>query len=402
MSAQQPLKGVRAVAFTTAFAGPTVARYLADMGAEVIKVESRRRWDNTRHASSAGVASVMEPTGAPTAPGFGYFNRNQLGITIDLSQDRARELMLKLIAKTDVLIENFSFQVLQKWGFTYDKLTAVKPDIIVLDMQGFGQTGPFRDFISFGSIIHSFSGLASLWGSAHGFFVDYVAAEHAVFAVLSALLYRRRTGRGIHIDMAQLETAGATLGVPYLDYFVNGYVQGYHDGRMQNDAPAGVYACSGEDNWCVIEVRNDEEWRRLRQAIGNPPWAEDPRYNTAAGRLANRDELNQHVADWTKAHADREVQDILQAAGVPAAAVIAARDIFTNDQLEATGFYETIDHTALGKWKYPGLPLHMSAAPKQPARPAPMLGEHNEYVFGEVVGLSKDEIAKLTEEGILS
>lgn len=398
----RPLTGVRAVAFTTAFAGPTVGRYLADLGAEVIKVESRRRWDNTRHASSAGVASVMEPTGAPTAPGFGYFNRNQLGVAMDLSQDRGRELMLKLMAKTDVVVENFSYQVLQKWGFTYDKLTAVKPDIIMLDMQGFGQSGPNRDYISFGSIIHSYSGLASLWGSAHGFFVDYVAAQHAVLAVLSALFHRRKTGRGMHIDLAQLETSGAMLGVPYLDYFVNGYVQTHGDGRMLRDAPCGCYRCAGEDAWCVVEVTCDDEWRRLRHAIGSPSWAMDTRLDRTAGRLAHRSTIDEGLASWTKDHTDREVQARLQEAGVPAAAVLAGREVFTDAHLAATEFYWTTDHVALGSWKYPRLPIHLSAAPEPEPRPAPMLGEHNEYVFGELLGLSSAEIAGLTQDGVLA
>ncbi len=397
-----PLAGIRAVAFTTAFAGPTVGRYLADLGAEVIKVESRRRWDNTRHASSAGVASIMEPTGAPTAPGFGYFNRNQLGVSIDLSQDKGRELMLQLLAKTDVVFENFSFQVLQKWGFTYDKLAAVKPDMIMLDMQGFGRSGPRRDWISFGSIIHSYSGLASLWGSAHGFFVDYVAAQHAVFAVLSALMYRQRTGRGVHIDMAQLEAAGAMLGVPYLDYFTNGYVQTSGDGRMDQDAPAGCYRCAGADAWCVIEVTGDDDWRRLVRAMGNPPWAENGRFATTEGRLAHRRELDDLVSSWTRDFRDRELQALLQNAGVPAAAVLAPREIFEDPHMAATGFYWEIEHTALGKWKYPSLPLRMSGTPDPPRRPAPMLGEHNDYVFGELLGLSREDIRRLTEEGVLA
>jgi crotonobetainyl-CoA:carnitine CoA-transferase CaiB-like acyl-CoA transferase len=398
----QPLAGLRAVAFTTAFAGPTVGRYLADLGAEVIKVESRRRWDNTRHASSAGVASVNEPNGAPTAPGFGYFNRNQLGVAIDLSQNKGLELMLRLVAKTDVIIENFSFQVLQKWGFTYDKLTAVKPDIIMLDMQGFGQSGPFRDFLSFGSVIHSYSGLASLWGSAHGFFVDYIAAQHAVLSVLSALTHRRNTGHGVHIDLAQLETAGAMLGVPYMDYFANGYVQGYQDKRMVRDAPSGSFPCRGKDAWCVIDITGDGDWRRLREAIGSPSWAQDTRFDTADGRLANRAALNESLTAWTRQHGDREVQTILQAAGVPAAAVVASREVFTDPQLEATGFYQTIDHVALGPWKYPRLPIHLSAFPDAPARPAPVLGEHNGYVFGELLGLSTAEMDSLTAEGVLT
>ncbi|HLY67227.1 MAG TPA: CoA transferase, partial [Chloroflexota bacterium] len=397
-----PLEGIRVVAFTTAFAGPTVGRYLADLGAEVIKVESRKRWDNTRHASSAGTGGMMEPGGVPTAPGFGYFNRNQLGAAIDLSQDKGREIMRKLIVKTDVIIENFSLQVLRKWGFSYPELQAIKPDIVLLDMQGFGQTGPLKDYISFGSIIHAYSGLASLWGSAHGFFVDYIAAQHAVLAVLSALRHRERTGHGTHIDLAQLETAGTMLGVQYLDYFVNGYVQRYGDSRMQSNAPYGCYRCQGHDSWCFIEVTSDHEWERLKSALEEPPWAVDERFNTAAGRLANRAELDAELSTWTMVRTDREVQDTLQREGVPAAAVVSARDVFSDPHLAATGFYWTTDHQALGPWQYPRLALRLSAVPEKPPRPAPMLGEHNDYIFGEVLGLSEQERAELTEQGVLA
>jgi len=403
MSHPRPLAGIRVVALTTAFAGPTVARYLADLGAEVIKVESRRRWDNTRHASSAGVGGMTEPGGAPTAPGFGYFNRNQLGAAIDLSQPKGRELMLRLIGISDVVVENFSRQVLHRWGFAYDQLTQVKPNIILLDMQGFGQTGRLKDYISFGSIINSFAGLSTLWGvGGHGFFVDYVVAQHAVLAVVSAMYRRGRTGHGAHIDMAQLEAAGALLGVQCLDYFANGVVQRRKDGRLLTDAPSGCYRCNGEDAWCVIEVRNDDDWRRLRQALSSPLWAQEQRFAASAGRLAARVELDQHLAAWTRERSAGAVQSLLQSAGVPAAAVLAARDVFDDPQLQETGFYWNIDHPALGVWPYPRLTIHLSDAPEPNRRAGPLLGEHNEYVFGQLLGLSTEELGQLAADGVLS
>src|SRR5581483_5171761 len=295
--AAPPLAGVRVLTFTTAFAGPTAARYLADLGAEVLKVESRRRWDNTRHSSSAGIGSLVEPSGAPTAPGFGYFNRNTLGVNIDLSQEQGLAIMRRLVGKCDVVLENFSFQVLRKWGFDYEHLKATKPDIILLDMQGMGQTGPLKDYVSFGPTLHSYSGLTSLWGYSHSSFVDYIAAGHAVFAVLAALWRRQRTAQGMHIDQAQLETAAATLGVPYLDYFVNGTVQRHGDGRMAQDAPSGAYPCKGEDAWCVVEVTGDEQWAKLCAAMGEPGWAADGRFASSAGRLANHAELDRRLAE---------------------------------------------------------------------------------------------------------
>lgn len=402
MTASPPLAGIRVVTFTTAFAGPTAARYLADLGAEVIKVESRRRWDNTRHASSAGTGTLVEPSGAPTAPGFGYFNRNTLGAAVDLSHEKGRDLVRRLIGLSDVVIENFSFQVLRKWGFSYESLKQLKPDIILLDMQGMGQTGPLKEYISFGPTLHSYSGLTSLWGYSHSSFVDYVAAQHAVLAVLAALFRRRRTGQGTHIDLAQLETAAGMLGVPYLDYFANGVVERQGDGRDQWDAPRGCYRCQGEDAWCVIEVTGDEEWRRLRKALGQPAWAGEARFDSAAGRLANQHELDTRLNAWTESLSDLEAERRLQEAGVPASAVRAAWEVFDHPQLAARDFYWNIDHPVMGSWKYPGLTIRLSDSPEPPRHPAPMLGQHNDYIFGELLGLSAEERRRLTEEGVLA
>ena len=402
MSSSAPLAGVRVLTFTTAFAGPTAARYLADLGAEVIKVESRRRWDNTRHSSSAGVGSSLEPSGAPTAPGFGYFNRNTLGVAVDLSLERGQELIRQLAGICDVVVENFSFRVLEKWGLSYEQLKAIKSDVILLDMQGMGRTGPLKDYLSFGPTLHSYSGLTSLWGYSHSSFVDYVAAQHAVFAVLAALFHRSQTGEGTHIDLAQLEAAAATLGVSYLDYFMNGVTERYGDGRLLQSAPAGCYPCKGEDAWCVIEVTTDDEWRRLRQAMGSPAWATEARLDTAPGRSEFRAAIDAHLAEWSGQFSDVEVERLLQQAGVPAGAVRAAWEMFEDPHLQARDFYWDIDHPVLGTWRYPGLSIRLSAAPSPPRQPAPMLGQHNDYVFGELLGMPAADIRRLTDEGVLA
>lgn len=401
-TAAAPLAGVRVLSFTTAFAGPTAARYLADLGAEVIKVESRRRWDNTRHSSSAGVASQTEPGGAPTAPGFGYFNRNTLGVAVDLSLDQGQELVRKLVGLCDVVLENFSFRVMRKWGFGYDELKAIKPDIILLDMQGMGASGPLKDYLSFGPTLHSYSGLTSLWGYSHSSFIDYVAAQHAVFAVLAAILHRRQTGQGTHIDMAQLEAAAATLGVPYLDYFVNGTVERYGDQRLEQDAPAGCYPCLGDDVWCVVEVAGDQQWQRLRQAMGDPAWAADPGLDEASGRCSRRAEIDERLSAWTRGFSAPDLQRLLLEAGVSAGAVRPAWDVFEDPHLLARGSYWDIQHPVLGSWRYPALTIRLSGAPDAPRRPAPMLGEHNTYVFGKLLGLSDGELEALTKASVLT
>jgi crotonobetainyl-CoA:carnitine CoA-transferase CaiB-like acyl-CoA transferase len=386
------------LAFSTAFAGPTASRYLADYGAEVIKLESRRRPDNTRGIGGP----YVEPSGASVAPGFVHFNRNKRGVAIDLSQERGRELVRRLVGLADVVTENFSLRVMQGWGFDYDGLRAIRPDIILLDMQGLGRTGPLRDYVTYGSLLHAYSGLTSLWGYGHGSFVDYIAAEHAVVAVLAALLYRERTGRGLHIDLAQLETAAALLGTAYLDYLVNGRVPAALGNRSPYHTPSGCYPCQGDDAWCVIDVTSDDEWQRFVAALVRPAWAADPAYATLPGRLAAAPTLDTHIAAWTRTLSPREVEARLQAAGVPAAAVRAAAEVPADPHLRARGFFHPIDQPALGALDYPGLTIHLSDTPGAIRRHAPTLGQDNAYVFGDLLGLSPAEIAQLTEDGVLT
>src|SRR5919202_2273690 len=194
--------------------------------------------------------------------------------------------MRRLIRLTDVVVEIFSLRVLQNWGFDYEGLRAIKPDIILLDMQGMGRTGPLRDFVSFGPTLHAYAGLTSVWGYTHASFVDYIAAGHAAVAVLAALASRQRTGRGMHIDQAQLGSAAATPCTAYLDYLVNGRVAEARRNRTPLGAPSGCYRCRGVDAWCVVDVTNDDEWRRLTDVLGQPSLGRNARYRTHRARAA--------------------------------------------------------------------------------------------------------------------
>jgi crotonobetainyl-CoA:carnitine CoA-transferase CaiB-like acyl-CoA transferase len=393
-----PLEGIRVVSFSTAFAGPTASRYLADYGAEVIKVESLRRPDNTR--STAG--GEREPSGASTSAHFQHFNRNKRGIAINLSEERGRELMRELLRLTDVVTENFSGRVLKNWGFDYEGLRKIREDIILLDMQGLGQSGPWSDFISYGSNLHSYSSLTSVWGYSHSFIVDYMAAEHAVFSVLAALIHREQTGQGTHIEFSQAESVTALLGTSFLDYFANGHVQrDVHNGSRQY-APHGCYPCQSSDSWCVIAVTNDDEWRQLCDTLDRTDWTADAGLATVAGRLERSAKLDLEIEAWTSARPANEVERLLQAAGVPAAAVRTRAEMTDDPHLRQRVFIVEIDHPILGPHNYVGLPIHLSETPGQIARHAPLLGQDNNYVFGELLGLSSDEVATLTAEGILA
>jgi crotonobetainyl-CoA:carnitine CoA-transferase CaiB-like acyl-CoA transferase len=397
-TAPLPLEGIRVVSFSTAFAGPTASRYLADYGAEVIKVESLRRPDNTR--STAG--GEREPSGASTSAHFQHFNRNKRGIAINLSEDRGLELMRDLLRITDVVTENFSGRVLKNWGFDYEGLRNIREDIILLDMQGLGQTGPWRDFISYGSNLHSYSSLTSVWGYSHSFIVDYMAAEHAVFSVLAALVHRDVTGEGTHIEFSQAESVTALLGTAFLDYFANGQVQRDIQNGSQQHSPHGCYRCQEADDWCVIAVTSDDEWRRFCQALDRQDWAASEDLASVNGRLDRAAELDREIEAWTSGRSSQVVENTLQTAGVPAASVRTRAAMTDDPHLRERGYLVNIDHPILGGHDYFGLPIHLSDTPGRIARHAPLLGQDNSYVFGELLGLSSDEVAALTAEGILA
>ncbi|MCA1647703.1 MAG: CoA transferase [Chloroflexi bacterium] len=393
-----PLDGVRVVSFSTAFAGPTTSRYLADYGAEVIKVESLRRSDNTRNSPD----SRREPSGVATSPQFQHFNRNKRDIAIDLSQERGRELMRALVQRTDVVTENFSGRVMNNWGMDYQSLRQVRPDIIVLDMQGMGQTGPWKDFISFGNNLHSYAALTSIWGYSHSSIADYMSAQHAVFAVLAALLRRNLTGAGTHIEFGQVEVIPAMLGTFMLDYFANGTVTRDVGNHSPIYAPHGCYACQGADEWCVVAVTSDAEWQRLCTVIDRPDWLADARLAAGPGRVRHSANLDAGVQAWTRQRRAHDVEEVLQAAGVPAAAVRTRAEMDHDAHLRARGFITSIEHPVLGEREHVGLSINFSESAGRTAGHAPLLGQDNEYVFGELLGLTTREIDDLAAQGVLT
>ncbi len=402
------LEGIRVVDFSWIVAGPTCTRILADFGAEVIRVEFEYSMDYIRGAYASG--------GSPNASGmFNNLNRNKLGVTLNVLHPRGREMIHELISVSDIVVENFSATVLERWGLDYEVQRSIRPDIIYLSLSGFGHTGRDKDYVTWGPTAQALSGLTYMSGlpgeepAGWGFsYMDHTAGYYGAMACMMALHHRNRTGEGQWIDLSQVESGMALTGTAILDRTVNGRPyrrEGNPPGNRSSYprvAPHNAYRCEGEDRWCAITVFDDEQWVAFVQAIGAPDWTADPRFATNEGRCDNQDELDAHIETWTKRRAPHQVMVELQAAGVIAGAVQSPRIKVDKDpQLKHRGFLPEIEHAELGKAKFEAEPMRLSRSPWELRRASPLFGEHTDYVFGEVLGLGSEEIAELMVEGVI-
>ena len=403
MQNKGPLEGIRIMDFTWVMAGPRATKALADMGAEVIRVEGRGRLDTMRQAGGFVEGKEMVPGGR-----FKEFNRNKLGISLNMRHSKGLEIAKQLLRICDVVIENFSAGVLERWGFGYEMMKSVKPDIIYVGMAGFGHTGPYQPYVSHGPLLQAMAGYSYCTGFpgmkpvVMGAYADFIGGASGALAVLMALEYRQRTGRGQYVDLSQYQAITAIMGTAVLDYTVNERaadkvgVGNYH----QAAAPYGTYRCAGDDRWCVINVFTEQEWQALCQVMGHPAWAQEPSFATLPERIKHRAELDQRVTEWTRQHSPEEVMYLLQKAGVPAAVVQNAVDMSKDPHLQARGFWEYDEDPEIGVMTYEGIPEKVLETPGRVWRPAPLVGQHNNYVYGELLGLSPEVIKQYTEEGI--
>ena len=399
-----PLEGVRIMAFSVTWAGPVASGLLADFGAEVIKVESNSRIDDTRYNGPFPSGEVdIERSGS-----YAYFNRNKRGILLNMAVEKGQELARKLIKISDVVLNNFSAKVMGKWKMDYSRLKEIKPDIISIGLQGLGETGPFKSHITYGPTLMALSGLSHLWRTHNtaepivsGAYPDFIGGVHAAIAVLAALHYRARTGKGQHIDLSQLEATASLLGPIILEYIINQREPQILGNRSLWMAPHGCYRCKKPDTWCVIAISNDEEWKSFGRALGEPAWTKEDRFTNMANRLKNVEELDRHVEGWTVNHSAHQVMKILQKAGVPAGAVQNAEEVYRDYHLREQGFFKEYEHPAMGLLTQPGMNIKLSKSPGDVYRHAPLLGQDNNYVFAELLGLSQKEIRKLQEEKVI-
>lgn len=413
---KQSLSGIHVADFSWFAAGPICTEVMAAFGAEVVRVESETRPD--------GLRSVMpfarDKTGYNVSGYYNNYNAGKLGLTLNLNTDKGKELAYRLVRWADVFLTNFTPRVVERWGLTYDKLREIKPDIIAVyePMQGF--EGPHRDFLGFGAVLGPITGFNHLCGFPHrppvGLgtnYPDYVINPiHTLTAVLAALRYRRRTGKGQRVELAQLDSSVSALAPAVLDYTVNGRVQTRTGNRLPHAAPHGAFPClslkgaglfgADEDRWCVIAVFTDAQWEALRRVMGDPPWSHEERFAILLGRKEHEDELERLIGEWTSTRTAEEVMETLQAAGVPAGVVQNGRDVLENDpHLKERGYYVYLDHPEAGRTAYDGPGFRLSRAPGVLRSPAPCLGEHNEQVCKGILGLSDEEIAQLLIDEVL-
>ena len=398
-----PLDGVRIADFSWVGAGPFLTKPLADHGAEVIKIESRVRTD---------VIRSMPPfrDGVPGVDRSGYFadrNSSKRSICLDLRDPAARELALRLIAASDVVVNNFTPGTMDRLGLGYAAARAVRPDIVYLEMPMQGSSGPHRGFRGYGLSIAAAGGLFALSGypdlppvGTGTNYPDHVPNPlHGAIAVLAALLRRRRTGQGCYIELAQLESTANVIGPALVAAAAGRSVEraGNHDPVA---APHGVYPCAGEDRWCAIAVTTDAQWRALVDTLGAPTWASE--FDTPAERRADRARLDRLIGGLTRDWKAPDLADALAAAGVPAAPVQDAADLLERDpQLHAREHFVRLDHPVMGESVYSGIPYRLSRTPGRLRSPAPLLGADTHDVCTRLLGLDEAEYRRLAETGAI-
>jgi crotonobetainyl-CoA:carnitine CoA-transferase CaiB-like acyl-CoA transferase len=405
MMERLPLLGIRILDLSKVWAGPYGTRLLADMGAEVIKVEAAASWDMTRSLSLLGpeVERQYNKSGY-----FMEYNRNKYGCTIDLATPQGRELGLRLTAMSDVVIENYRADVLESLGLTYDALRAVKPDIILVSMPSHGLWGPDAGRIGYGTHMEQLVGLTSLTGYLDGppqksgiSYGDPMAGATAAAATIAALLHRRSTGRGQHVEIAQIEALLPFLGEFFLEYGMTGVAPQRRGNRHRSMAPHGAYRCA-DDTWLALAVGSDAEFAALCDVIGGPELAQDGRFADVVSRYHHQDELDEVVSAWTIDRSHRDAAAALQAAGVNAEPVLTIPELVADPHLGERAFWEEVTHLESGTWKTTAPAWRFSRTPAHVRLPAPVFGEHNDYVLRELLGLGDEEIAALEREGIVA
>ena len=389
------LEGVKVADFTRVIVGPLSTKTLCDFGATVVKIEGRSRLG---HYRTTGPEPDMSAH-------FTSFNTGKLSIAINLARPAGIALAKQIVAWSDIVVESFAGGSMQRMGLGYEELRKVKPDIIMLSSCMQGQTGPFAAHPGWGFQLSALSGFLHITGWPDrpspelGVYTDFVAPHFNVCMLMAALLHRRRTGRGAYIDMSQFESALQFMAPVLLDYSVNHRIAERMGNRSSYAAPHNAYRCLGEDRWCAIAVSTDDEWESFVNIIGNPAWTNDARFATLPARKQNEDELDRLVTEWTVSRSAEDVMTLMQAGGVPAGVVENGEDLLDKDpQIKHRQMFPEVDHPRMGKHHPPDSPFLMSGTVSE-IRRAPLLGEHNEYVLKQILGLSDDEIANLVISG---
>jgi crotonobetainyl-CoA:carnitine CoA-transferase CaiB-like acyl-CoA transferase len=398
-----PLEGIKVADFSQAGVAPIGTKMLADYGATVIKLETHTRPDILR--------TVSPFKGQLTIDGSAFFanwNTGKYSISINLRKPQGKNVALKLIAWADIVVENFAPGAMERLGLDYESVKEIKPDIIYWAICQLGHTGPWAKYRGYG---HQSAALAGVWhlsgwpdrkpSPPFGAYTDETAPYIAVTYILASLAYRRRTGKGIYLDQSMAESMLKLFAPLFMDYWVNGTIACRDGNRLSSAAPHGVYQCKGEERWVSIAVFNDDEWSSFCSAIDKPQWIKEKKYKTLLERKKNENELNKCIEEYTIENKAEEIEKRLQAENVCAHVVQAAPDLFNDPQLNHRQHFVYIDHPVIGKHACDAPSGRLSKTPYK-LRSAPMIGQHNEYVLKDVLGLSDDEIMEMLIEGVIT
>ena len=417
-----PLAGIRVLDMTVVWAGPYCCTLLADMGAEVIRLESLRafitstrgtlarpseEWIKSMPVSHAGTPGRV-PGARPwnRTPLFNAHGRNKLGMTLDVRDPEGMDTFKSLVRVSDVFIENNVSETMDKLGISYELLREQRPDIIMLRRPAYGNTGPYRNYRAHGvhiegvlghTMLRSYPDMDPSYNSTV-LMSDAAGGTQGAFAVIAALHHRNRTGKGQLIELAQAENAMPFLGEYFMDYSMNGRVSNTLGNRHPH-ALQGCYPCKGDDHWVNITIYDDRQWAGFCHALGNPAWTRDEKYGGSTDRYLHHDELDEYIAAWTRHRDSYEVMHLLQAEGVPAGPVINERDAYNDPQMESRGMFQEAYQEDCGTHLYPGPPYQMSETPLKIRRGPVRLGEDNGYVYKELLGVSDQDYGDLEGKG---
>ncbi|MCJ7808119.1 MAG: CoA transferase [Dehalococcoidia bacterium] len=422
---KQALSGLRVIDLSQILAGPYATKLLADVGAEIIRVECAARsgrggaLPRMKPGGAFGASFPEGDTGERSYNRFAYYNevnRNKYAIALDLAKPLGADVFRKLVRISDVVIENFTPRVMKNFGLDYPVLREANPQLIMISLSGYGQDGPYRNYVTYGEGIEAMAGLSKLTAYTHGeplkpgvAYADATSGLHAAFAILAALHYRRLTSKGQYVDLAMREAVTPILGEAIMDYTINQRVATPTGNRHSTMAPHGCYRArrggtgkknEEEDAWIAIAISSDEEWKALCHAMGDPPWTREDKFASLSDRILNRDELDLLIGEWTACYDHIELMNMLQTSGVKAGAVLNIAELSRDRNLNERGFFRELSHPESGTHRYPGVSWQMSRTPGELRLPAPCFGEHNRYIFSELLGMSDDEISRLANEGV--
>ncbi|MPZ44592.1 MAG: CoA transferase [Betaproteobacteria bacterium] len=395
-----PLAGVRVADFTLHAAGPFCAHLLSLLGAECIKIETSMRPDIFRKPHPV--------YGRMTAATFDQVASNKLSVQLNLKDPRGVALAKRIVAVSDIVCESFRPGVMERLGLDYPALRRVKPDVVMVSVSASGQTGPERGYAGYAPLFGAAGGLGTLTGYEDGppteirHVMDHSTGLTAAMATLAAYLRRQRTGLGQHVDVAACEVACGFIGDALLQYAATGVAPRRGGNDAPGIAPHNVYACEGEDAWVSIVVATDDEWRAFAQVLQREDWLQNPRFKSAASRWTHRHELDREIGAWTRGRTREEVTRVLQAAGVAAFPSYTAQDIVDDAHMDARGAITSLTGPEGEIRKVVGAPWRFSRTPASIDRWTPKLGEHNDYVFGELLGLERSEMEELVAAKVIS